>query len=146
MSAMPECSNRDIAAARILHDEIKRVLRAHERGERNNALLQDIKVLSICIIHTLRDPYCQQSMCEVAIHSDAIDQSARRGRSSTQLSSIFLRRQIWKSLEAFDDRLRALETKRQSDHWAVADQRSSRDLPVSDGSSLGRSPAAQYPT
>ena len=118
MSAILEGSNRDIAAARTCAEEIKRVLKAHERGERNNAMLQDIKVLCICIIHTIRDPYCQQRMCEVAIHSDAIDKSSQRGRSSTQLSSIFLRRLIFKSLEAFDDRLRSLETTRHYDHGA----------------------------
>lgn len=145
MSAVPECSNRDIAAARTLHDEIKKVLNAHERGERDTAMLQDIKVLCICIIHTLRDPYCREKMCEVAMHSDAIGKSSQRGRSSTQLSSIFLRRQIWKSLEAFDDRLRALEATRQSDHWGVPHHRSSPDLPVSDGSPLGHNRVAHHP-
>ena len=117
MNAMLECSNRDIAAARTLHNEIKKVLKAHERGERNDAMLQDIKVLCICIIHTIRDPYCQEKMCEVANHSDelfAIDQRSRRGR--TQSNSIFRRRLILESLEAFDDRLRALETTRRYHH------------------------------
>jgi hypothetical protein len=116
MDAMLECSNRDIAAAGMWQDQIKNILKAHQQGERNNAMLQDIKVLCICIIHTIRDPYCQQKMCEVANHSDelfAIDQRSRRGRSSTQSSSIFRRRLILESLEAFDDRLRALETTRQ---------------------------------
>ena len=94
MKAMLECSNRDIAAARTLHDEIKKVLKAHERGERNAAMLQDIKVLCSCIIQTIRDPYCQEKMCEVEIHSDelfAVDKRPRWGRS-TQASPIFLRR------------------------------------------------------
>lgn len=115
MNDMLESPNRDIVAARTLHDEIKKVLKAHERGERGDALLQDIKVLCSCIIQTIRDPYCQEKMCEVEIHSDelfAIDKRPRWGRSSTQPSSIFLRRLILKSLEAFDDRLRALETTR----------------------------------
>src|SRR5688500_17169030 len=123
MNDMLECSNRDIVAARTLHDEIKKVLKAHERGERNNAMLQDIKVLCSCIIQTIRDPFCQERMCEVEIHSDelfAVDQRPRWGRSSsTPPSTIFLRRVILKSLEAFDDRLRALETTRQSDQGAV---------------------------
>jgi len=117
MNAMLQYSNRDIAAARTLRDEIRKALKAHERGEGNDAMLQDIKVLCICIIHTIRDPYCQEKMCEVANHSDelfAIDQRSRRGRSSTQASSIFRRRLILESLEAFDDRLRALETTRGS--------------------------------
>ena len=114
MNAMVECSNRDIVAARTLHDEIKKVLKAHERGERGDALLQDIKVLCSCIIQTIRDPYCQEKMCEVEIHSDelfAIDKRTRWERG-TQPSPMFLRRLILKSLEAFDDRLRALETTR----------------------------------
>ena len=117
MKAMLECSNRDIAAARTLHDEIKKVLKAHERGERNAAMLQDIKVLCSCIIQTIRDPYCQEKMCEVEIHSDelfAIDKRTRWGRSGTQPSSMFLRRLILKSLEAFEDRLAFLEAERQS--------------------------------
>ena len=116
MNAMLKYSHRDIAAARTLHDEIRKALKAHERGERNDAMLQDIKVLCICILYTIRDPYCQQKMCEVANHSDelfAIDQRSRRGRSSTQSSSIFRRRLILESLEAFDDRLRVLETTQQ---------------------------------
>src|SRR5687767_2084674 len=120
MNDMLECSNRDIVAARTLHDEIKKVLKAHERGERGDALLQDIKVLCSCIIQTIRDPYCHEKMCEVEIHSDelfAIDKRSRWGRS-TQPSSMFLRRLILKSLEAFDDRLRTHETARQSDHGA----------------------------
>ena len=119
MSAMLEYSNRDMAAARTLRDEIRQALKAHERGERNDAMLREIKVLCSCIIQTIRDPYCQEKMCEVEIHSDelfAIDQRSRRGR--TQSSSIFRRRLILESLEAFDDRLRALETTRQSDHRA----------------------------
>jgi len=115
MNAMLQYSNRDIAVARTLHDEIRKALKAHERGERNDAMLQDIKVLCICIIHTIRDPYCQEKMCEVANHSEelfAIDQRSRRGRNSTQASSIFRRRLILESLAAFADRLRALETTR----------------------------------
>jgi hypothetical protein len=80
---------------------------------------QDIKVLCICIIHTIRDPYCQEKMCEVAIHADklfAVDERTRAGRS--MLPIFFLRRLIFKSLQAVDDRLRALETTRQSDHGA----------------------------
>ena len=120
MNAMVDCSNRDIAAAGTWQDQIKKILKAHERGERNNAMLQDIKVLCICIIHTIRDPYCQERMCEVAIHSDklfAVDECTRLQRS---MLPIFLRRLIFKSLEAFDDRLRSLETTRQSDHGVRA--------------------------
>ena len=120
MNAMLECSNRDIVAARTLHDEIKKLLKAHEQGERNAAMLQEIKVLSSCIIQTIRDPYCQEKMCEVEIHSDelfAID-GRRSGRSGTQPSPLFLRRLILKSLEAFDDRLRSLEAARQSGYSA----------------------------
>ena len=116
MNDMLEYSNRDIVAARTLHDEIKKVLKAHERGERGDALLQDIKVLCSCIIQTIRDPYCQEKMCEVEIHADelfAIDKRSRWERS-TQPSPMFLRRLILKALDAFDDRLRALETTRQS--------------------------------
>ena len=122
MNDMLDCSNRDIVAARTLHDEIKKVLKAHERGERGDALLQDIKVLCSCIIQTIRDPYCQEKMCEVEIHSDelfAIDKRSRWERS-TQPSPMFLRRLISKSLEAFDDRLRSLETARQFDHGVRA--------------------------
>ena len=118
MNAKLECSNRDIAAARTLHDEIKKILNAHERGEQNNAMLQDIKVLCIGIIHTIRDPHCQEKMCEVAMHADqlfAVDERTRAGRS---MLPIFLRRLIFKSLQTFDDRLRALETTHQPDHRA----------------------------
>ena len=114
---MLEYSNRDIAAARTLRDEIRKALKAQERVERNDAMLHDIKVLCVCIIHTIRDPYCQEKMCEVANHADelfAIDQRSRKGR--TQSNSIFRRRLILESLEAFDDRLRALETTRQYHH------------------------------
>jgi hypothetical protein len=113
MNAMLECSNRDIAAAGMWQDQIKRILKAHQQGERNDAMAQDLKVLCICIIHTIRDPYCQEKMCEVAIHSDklfAVDE--RAGRS---MLPIFLRRLIFKSLQAFGDRLRAIETARQSE-------------------------------
>ena len=123
MNGMLTYSNREIAAARALHGEIRKALKAHERGERTAAILQDIKVLCVCIIHTIRDPYCQAKMCEVADHSDelfAIDQRARRGRSSTQSSSIFRRRLILESLEAFDARLRALEATRQYHHGPSA--------------------------
>ena len=123
MNAMAEYSNRDIVAVRALHDEIKKVLKAHERGERNSSMLQDIKVLCSCIIQTIRDPYCQEKMCEVELHSDelfAADKRSLWGRSSsTQSSSIFLRRLILKSLEAFEDRLSTLETTRQTDHCAA---------------------------
>ena len=118
MNAILECSNRDIAAARTWQDQIKKILKAHEQGERSNARLQDIKVLCICIIHTIRDPYCQEKMCEVAIHADklfAVDERTRSGRS---MLPIFLRRLILKSLDAFDDRLRSLKTTRQSNYSA----------------------------
>ena len=118
MTAMFEGSNRDIVAARTLHNEIKNLLKAQERGDGNDAMLREIKVLCSIIIQTIRDPYCQEKMCEVEIHSDelfAVDKPNRWGRS-TQPSPIFLRRLISKSLEAFDDRLRAVEMLRQSDH------------------------------
>lgn len=121
MSAMADWSNRDIVAVRTLLDEIKKVLRGHERGERNAAMLREIKVLCSCIIQTIRDPYCQEKMCEVEIRSDelfAADKPSRWGGSSTQPSPIFLRRLILKALEAFEDRLRALETTRRSAHGA----------------------------
>jgi hypothetical protein len=116
MNAMLDHSHRDILAARTLHNEIKNLLKAQERGEANGAVLTDIKVLCSCIIQTIHDPYCQEKMCEVEIHSDelfAVDKRTRWGRS-TQPSPIFLRRLILKSLEAFDDRLKSLETARES--------------------------------
>jgi hypothetical protein len=116
MNAMLDCSNRDIVAARTLHNEIKNLLKEHERGERHEAMLQEIKVLCSCILQTIHDPYCQEKMCEVEIHSDelfAVDERPRLSRS-TQPGSMFLRRLVFKSLEAFDDRLRSLETTRQS--------------------------------
>jgi hypothetical protein len=116
MNAILDYSHRDILAARTLHNEIKNLLKAQERGEGNEAVLTDIKVLCSCIIQTIRDPYCQEKMCEVEIHSDelfAVDKRTRWGRS-TQPSSMFLRRLILKSLEAFDDRLKSLEAARQS--------------------------------
>ena len=122
MNARLECSNRDIAAAGMWQDQIKRILKAHQQGERNDAMAQDLKVLCICIIHTIRDPYCQEKMCEVEIHTDelfAADKRSRWGRSA-QPSPIFLRRLILKSLEAFDDRLRAVEMLRQPEPGARA--------------------------
>jgi hypothetical protein len=59
-------------------------------------------------------------MREVEMHSDelfAVDKRPREGRS-TQPGSMFLRRLVFKSLEAFDDRLRSLEITRQSAHGA----------------------------
>ena len=119
MNAKVDYSHRDILAARTLHNEIKKVLKAHERGERNNAMLPDIKVLCSCIIQTIRDPYCQEKMCEVEIHADelfAVGKRSRWGRGSTQTqsSSMFLRRLIFKALEAFEDRLAFLESERES--------------------------------
>ena len=117
MSATLDYSHRDILAARTLHNEIKNLVKAQERGDRNEAALTDIKVLCSCIIQTIRDPYCQEKMCEVEIHSDelfAVDKRTRWGRSSTQPSPMFLRRLILKSLEAFDDRLKSLEAARES--------------------------------
>ena len=116
MDAMLGCSNQDIAAARTLHGELKRVLQAYARGERNYAMLQHIKVLCISIIHTIRDPYCQEKMCEVAVHSDKLFAADERPRSERSMLPIFLRRLIVKSLEAFEDRLRSLETARQSNN------------------------------
>ena len=116
MNATLDYSHRDILAARTLHNEIKNIVKAQERGDGNEAGLQDIKVLCSCIIQTIRDPYCQEKMCEVEIHSDelfAVDQRPRWARSGTQPSSM-LRRLIFKSLEAFADRLAFLETERQS--------------------------------
>jgi hypothetical protein len=118
MNAMVDYSHRDILAARRLHSEIKKVLKAHEWGERSDAMLQDIKVLCSCIIQTIRDPYCQEKMWEVEIHSDelfAVDNRPRWGRSSsTQPNSMSLRRLILRSLEAFEDRLAYLEAERES--------------------------------
>jgi hypothetical protein len=91
-------------------------VKAHERGDENEAALQDIKLLCSCIIQTIRDPYCQEKMCEVEIHSDelfALEERPRWGRS-TQPGSKVLRREIFKSLEAVEDRLAWLETARQS--------------------------------
>jgi hypothetical protein len=116
MNAMVDYSHRDILAARTLHSEIKKVLKAHEWGERSDAMLQDIKVLCSCIIQTIRDPYCQEKMWEVEIHSDelfAVDKRSRWGHSA-QPDSMFLRRLILRSLEAFEDRLAYLEAERES--------------------------------
>ena len=116
MNAMLECSNQDLVAARTFAEDIKRLLKAHGRGERNSAMLQDIKVLCICIIHTIRDPYCQKKMCEVAIHSDQLFAVGERTRLERSMLPIFLRRLILRSLEAFEDRLRSLETTPQYNH------------------------------
>ena len=114
---MTDYSHRDILAARTLHNEIKNLVKAQERGDGNEAALQDIKVLCSCIIQTIRDPQCQQKMCEVEIHCDelfALDTRARWGSGGAQPSPIFLRRLIFKSLEAFEDRLAFLEIERES--------------------------------
>ena len=116
MDATLDYSHRDILAARTLHNEIRNLVKEQERGDTNEAALQDIKVLCSCIIQTIRDPYCQEKMCEVEIHSDelfAADKRSRGVRSSAQPSSMFLRRLIFKSLEAFEDRLAILETERE---------------------------------
>src|SRR5688572_15077198 len=123
MNAKLEYSHRDILAARTLHNEITKVLKAQERGDETEAALQDIKVLCSCIIQTIRDPYCRERMCEVEIHSDelfAVDTRTRWDRSGTQPSSTFLRRLIFKSLEAFEDRLADLETERESARASAA--------------------------
>ena len=117
MNATLDYSHRDILAARTLHNEIRNLVKEQERGDTNEAALQDIKVLCSCIIQTIRDPYCQEKMCEVEIHSDelfAADKRSRWVRSSTQPSSMFLRRLILKALESFEDRLAYLETERES--------------------------------
>ena len=117
MNATLDYSHRDILAARTLHNEIRKLVKEQERGEGNGASLQDIKVLCSCIIQTIRDPYCQERMCEVEIHADelfAVTKPTLWGRSDTQPSSVFLRRLIFKSLEAFEDRLAFLETQRES--------------------------------
>src|SRR5688572_27290503 len=117
MNGTPDYSHRDILAARTLHNEIRNLVKAQERGDENEAALQDIKVLCSCILQTIRDPYCQEKMCEVEIHSDelfAVDKRTRWGRSGTRPSSMFLRRLILKSLEAFEDRLAYLEIERES--------------------------------
>ena len=116
MNAMLDCSHRDILAARMLHNEIRILVKAQERGEGTEAMLKDIKVLCTCIIRAIRDPYCQEKMCEVELRSGqlfAVDERPPEGRN-TELGSMFLRRLILKSLDAFDDRLRFLETTRQS--------------------------------
>ena len=115
MNATLDYSHRDILAARTLHNEIRKLVKEQERGEGNEAGLQDIKVLCSCIIQTIRDPYCQEKICEVEIHSDelfAVSKPTRWGRD-TQPSSMFLRRLIYKSLESFEDRLAYLETERE---------------------------------
>jgi hypothetical protein len=124
VNATVDYSHRDILAARTLHNEIKNLVKAQERGDGNEAALQDIKVLCSCIIQTIRDPYCQEKMCEVEIHADelfAVAARTRWGRSGTQPSSMFLRRLIFKSLEAFEDRLALLETERESARASEAD-------------------------
>src|SRR5258706_11155995 len=103
---MNECSNRDIVAVRTLHEEIKKVLKAHERGESGEAMLQDIKVLCSCIIQTIRDPYCQERSYEHTTHLHSLstlDYRPLLGHSNTQPSPMLLRRLILKSLEAFAD-------------------------------------------
>ena len=106
----------DIAAARTLYEEIRNVLKAHEQGERTDAMPQDFKVLCISLLHTIRDPYCQEKICEVAIRADelfAVDGRARAERS-TQPSPMFLRRLMLRSLESFEHRLTALEATQSS--------------------------------
>ena len=112
MNATLDYSHRDILAARTLHNEIRNLVKAQERGDETETALQDIKVLCSCILQTIRDSYCQEKMCEVEIHSDelfAVDKRTLWGRSDTQP----LRRLILKSLEAFEDRLAFLETERE---------------------------------
>ena len=109
-------------------------------------MLQDIKVLCICVLHTIRDPYCQEKMCAVAIHSEelfAIDKRSRSGRSST-LPGSFLRRLTLKSLEDFEDRLRAFETTGQSDDGVVT--KAATRISLGDRSPVGRRRAAPYLT
>ena len=116
MNAMFDYSHRDILAARMLHDEIRNLVKAQERGEATEAMPQDIKVLCTCIIRAIHDPYCQEKMREVELRSGqlfAVDERPPEGRN-TELGSMFLRRMILNSLDAFDDRLRSLETTRQS--------------------------------
>ena len=116
MSAILEGPNRDIAAARTLYEEIKNVLKAHERGERNDAMPQDLKVLCISLMYTIRDPYCQEKMCEVALRAEelfAADECTRSERG-TQPSPMFLRRLILRTLDGVEDRLSALETTQSS--------------------------------
>jgi len=108
------CSHRDILSARMLHNEIRSLVKTQERGEGTAAMLEDIKVLCACIIRAIHDPYCQEQMREVELRSGqlfAVDGRPPEGRS-TQLGSMFLRRLILKSLDAFDERLKSLETTR----------------------------------
>ena len=110
MSAILEGPNRDIAAARKLYEEIRNVL----EGERSNATPQDLKVLCISFLYTIRDPYCQEKMCEVALRADELFDGRTQSERRAQPGAMFLRRLILNSLESVDDRLRALETTQSS--------------------------------
>ena len=111
---MPGCSHRDILSARMLHNEIRNLVKAQERGEATPTMREDIKVLCTSIIRAIHDPYCQEKMREVELRAGQLfvaDERPPEGRS-TQLGSMFLRQLILKSLDAFDERLKSLETTR----------------------------------
>ena len=113
---MPDCSHPDIDSARKMHNDIRNLVKAQERGEGTEGMLEEIKVLCTCILRAIHDPYCQEKIREVELRSGqlfAVDERPPEGRN-TKLGSMFLRQLILKSLDAFDGRLNSLETRPQS--------------------------------
>ena len=100
-----------MVSARRAHRELVQLLTVVERGEPDESALQAVQLVCNSVIETLDDPFCHEKMREVMRHSEEYFRLGRRPRwgRSTPPGVVFVRRLVFRALEAFDERLRQIE-------------------------------------
>ncbi len=103
--------HRNLEDARVAYGQLREIFLTHPPGRANPAMLRQVQQLCERALAASSDPYCEKKIREAERY--AADYLAggghRRWARGPTSGTVFLRRLIFRALEAYDTRLRNLE-------------------------------------
>ena len=118
---MAEHTDRDIAEARKLQQQLKALFQSHQGGRPDAGTLLRVRALCAIASRSVSDTDLRAKMGQVESYAGALfsyrkpQRGARRPASGAEA----LRRQVFATLDAFDTRLHDVAAKRQAASAAV---------------------------
>jgi len=98
---------RDLENARLLYGQLREIFTSHAPGHANLSIFRQVQQLCDQAALASADPYCEKKMREAERYaSDYLCEAGhRRWARGPTSGTVFLRRLIFRALEAYDTRL-----------------------------------------
>ena len=125
---MAERTDRDIAEARKLQQQLKALFQSHQGGRPDAGTLLRVRALCAIASRSVSDTDLKAKMGQVESYAGALFSGRKHPRAARQPvpGSESLRRQVFATLDAFDTRLHDVAAKRQAASAAVQSEAGER--------------------